>query len=161
MSKQIKILIGYYSRSGNTKKMANLIARGVKKEGVETVVKDVRKVKPPELLKYQGIIVGSPTYYGMMSAEVKKFFDDSVKVHGRLTGKVGGAFTSSGGIACGAETTILSILKAFQIHGMIVQGDASDNHYGPAALGAPDKKAAVICEIYGHKIARLTKKLFV
>ncbi len=161
MPKQFKILIGYYSRSGNTKKMANLIAKGVKKEGAETVVKDVRRVKPSELLKYHGIIIGSPTYYGMMSAEVKKFFDDSVRIHGRLTGKVGGAFTSSGGIACGAETTILSILKAMLIHGMIVQGDAGDYHYGPAALGAPDKRIAVVCEIYGHKMARLTKKLFV
>lgn len=160
MTNKLKMLVGYYSRSGNTKKMANLIARGVIKEGVDAVVKDVRRVKPSELLKYHGFIIGSPTYYGMMSAEVKKFFDDSVKVHGRLAGRVGGAFTSSGGTACGAETAILSILKAFQIHGMIVQGDASDCHYGPAALGAPDKKAAVICEIYGHKIARLAKKLF-
>jgi NAD(P)H dehydrogenase (quinone) len=161
MTNKLKVLIGYYSRSGNTKKMASLIAKGVEKEGVETVVQDVRRVKLSELLKYHGIIIGSPTYYGMMSAEVKKLFDDSVRVHGRLTGKVGGAFTSSGGTACGAETTILSILKAILIHGMIVQGDAGDNHYGPAALGAPDKKTAVICEIYGHKIARLVKKVFV
>jgi len=156
----LKILIGYYSRTGNTRKMAELIARGVKKEGVETTVKDVRKIKPSELLQYHGIIIGSPTYYGLMAAEVKKLFDDSVKYHGQLTGKVGGAFTSSGGVACGAETTILSILKAFLIHGMIIAGDASAYHYGPAALEAPDKKVAVACEIYGHKIARLTKKLF-
>jgi len=156
----MKILIGYYSRTGNTKKMAIAIARGVKKEKLAVDVRDIRRIRPRDLLKYQAIIFGSPTYYGLMAAEMKRLIDESVKFHGRLTGKVGGAFTSSGGIAGGGETTILSILEAFMIHGMIVFGESNDYHYGPVSIGTPDKKIKVICEIYGRKIARLVKKVF-
>lgn len=51
--------------------------------------------------------------------------------HGKLVGKVGGVFTSSGMIGGGNETTIMSILQGLLIHGMIVQGVQEGNHYGP------------------------------
>lgn len=156
----VKVLVGYFSRSGNTRKMAAAVSRGIKKVGVRVVVREVGKIKPDELAGYQAIILGSPTYYGLMAGEVKKMLDASVKIHGRLAGRVGGAFTSSGGVACGAETTLLSILETFLIHGMVVAGDAGAYHYGPAAVGAPDKKVTVACEVYGQKIARLAKRLF-
>ena len=75
-----------------------------------------------------------------MSAKLKAFIDESIKVHTTLRGKVGGAFTSSGGIASGAETTLLSIVQAMLIHGMIVQGRADDKHYGVAVTGRLRKK---------------------
>jgi multimeric flavodoxin WrbA len=63
---------------------------------------------------------GSPTYYGTMAWELKKLLDESVKFHGKLRGKVGGAFTSSANVGGGNETTVLDILKALLIHGMVV-----------------------------------------
>ena len=51
-----------------------------------------------DLLKADGIILGSPTYYGTMAAEMKAFIDRSVKYHGKLEGKIGGAFSSGGGL---------------------------------------------------------------
>jgi NAD(P)H dehydrogenase (quinone) len=156
----MKILIGYYSRSGNTKKMAEAIARGVADEGVACEVKAISDISVDELLQYEGLIFGSPTYYGQMAADVKKLFDDSVKHHGKLTGKIGGAFTSSGMMGGGGETTIFSIFEAFLIHGMIIAGDAKIQHYGPLAVGAPDKEAENNCMKYGKKIAALTKKIF-
>ncbi len=155
-----KAVVGYFSRTGNTKKMAQAIARGVKKEGLDVDLKPLDAIKPKDLLKYNLIILGSPTYYGLMSGEMKKFIDESVKYHGQLSGKVGGAFTSCGGIAGGAETTILSILEAFLIHGMVIIGESGSYHYGPVAIEKPDKKVLVSCEIYGHKLARLTRKIF-
>jgi NAD(P)H dehydrogenase (quinone) len=130
----LNALIGYYSRTGNTKMMAKAVAQGVKKEGLGVEVLPLNKIKPKDLLRYDLIILGSPTYYGLMAGEMKKFIDESVKYHGKLSGKVGGAFTSSGGIAGGGETTILSILEAFLIHGMIVMGEAGSYHYGPVAI---------------------------
>ncbi len=151
-----KILVTYYSRTGNTKKMAELIAEGVKKEkNVKVEVKNIKDTKVDELVNVDGIVIGSPTYYGSMASEVKKFIDDSIKFHGKLEGKVGGAFSSSDGIAGGNETTILSILQSLLIHGMIIQGRSGVDHYGPVAIGKPDERSKKLCIDYGSRIAKL------
>lgn len=94
-----------------------------------------------------------------MAAEIKKFLDESVKFHGELEGKVGGAFSSSANVGGGNETTILSILQAFLIHGMIIQGTSDGDHYGPVAIGSPDRRASDQCKELGKRIAKLVKKL--
>jgi NAD(P)H dehydrogenase (quinone) len=156
----MKILVSYYSRTGNTEKMAEAIAEGVKDQGVACDLKEVTTVTVDELLDYEALIFGSPTYYGLMATEMKKLIDDSVKHHGKLAGKIGGAFSSSGMIGGGGETTILSIIQAFMIHGMIVIGDAILQHYGPLAICAPDDEVHKMCLQYGQKIAELAKKVF-
>lgn len=154
-----KILIAYYTRTGNTAKMAGNIAEGIKKEGIEPVVKEVKDVKADELLDYDAIIIGSPTYYGTMSAEIKKLFDDSVKFHGKLDGKIGASFASSANVAGGNETTILNILNAMLIHGMIIQGDPLGDHYGPVSIGSPDERSIKQCRKFGSRVVKLLKKL--
>jgi NAD(P)H dehydrogenase (quinone) len=155
-----KVLVCYYSRTGNTEKMAHKIAEVMEKENLEVVLKRVEDTAASELLDYQGLIIGSPTYYGTMAWEVKKLLDESVKYHTKLKGRVGGAFTSSGNLAGGNETTVLDILKALMIHGMIIQGEERGNHYGPVAVGKPDARALKSCESYGRRLAGLIKKLF-
>lgn len=154
-----KILIVYYSETGNTKKMAELIAEGVKEEKVEVVIKNVEDTNAKELLDYDGIIVGSPTYYGLPAYQIKKLLDDSVAFHGSLEGKVGGAFSSSANIGGGNETTIIAILQAMLIHGMIVKGTSKGDHYGPVSIGKPDARVERQCRAYGKMIAELVKKL--
>jgi NAD(P)H dehydrogenase (quinone) len=154
-----KALIVYYSRSGNTRKMAETIAQGIEKEEVAAEVRDVKDVSPADLKAFDAIVVGSPTYYGSMAAEIKKLFDDSIRFHGKLDGKIGAAFASSANIGGGNETTILDILNAMLIHGMTVQGDWQGDHYGPVAIGAPDDRAVKECLRAGGRIARLVKKL--
>jgi len=155
-----KILVIYYSQSGNTKKMAESVVEGVKKEGIDAVIKDVKDTKADELLKYEGIIIGSPTYYGTMAAEIKKLLDDSVEFHGQLEGKAGAAFSSSANVGGGNETTILDILNAMLIHGMIIQGDPRGDHYGAVSIGAPDARATKECLRLGSRAAKLVKKLY-
>lgn len=156
-----KILVAYYSVSGHTKKMAELIVEGIKKEEtVDVALKNVEEVKVEELLDYQCIVIGSPVYYGSMAAVIKKLFDESVKFHTKLDGKVGGAFASSANIGGGNETTILDILNAMLIHGMIVQGDPKGDHYGPVSIGAPDERSQKQCVRYGERMAKLVKKIF-
>ncbi|MBL7091977.1 MAG: NAD(P)H-dependent oxidoreductase [Candidatus Omnitrophica bacterium] len=155
----MKILIIYYSQTGNTKKMAGLVAEGVKSEGVDVELKNVEEVKARELLKADGIIIGSPTYYGSMAYQIKQLLDESVEFHGELAGKVGAAFSSSANVGGGNETTILDIICAMLIHGMIVQGDSSGDHYGPVAIGAPDARASKQCKRLGQRVAELVKKL--
>jgi len=154
-----KALVIYYSRSGNTKKMAQLVAEGIKKEGMEVTLKDVKDTNVDELLKYEAIIIGSPTYYGTMASEIKKLLDDSVKFHGKLEGKIGAAFASSANIAGGNETTILDILNAMLIHGMIIQGDPQGDHYGPVAIGFPDKRSTKECIRMGVRVAKLANRI--
>lgn len=152
-----KMLIIYYSRTGNTEKMAQAVQNGVREEGIEVVLKKVEDAVPEELLGYDGIIVGSPCYFGTMVGEVKTFLDKSVSHFGKLKGKVGAAFASSGILGGGNETTVLDILKALLVHGMIIQGDTDTGHYGPVAIGAPDKKAQEECLKLGQRVARLVK----
>lgn len=155
-----KVLVVYYSQTGNTEKMARAIESAIRKEGVEVVSKRVEDTSAEEFLNYEGIIIGSPCYYGTMAYPIKKLIDESVKFHGRIVGKVGGAFCSAGNIGGGAETVILSILEALLIHGMIVQGEPRGAHYGPVAIGTPDEKALKGCEKLGKSVANLVKKLF-
>lgn len=155
-----KVLVCFYSRTGNTEKMAVKIAEVMRNEGLGVDMKKVGDTGVDELLRYDCILIGSPTYYGSMAWEVKKLLDESVKFHGKLRGKIGGAFSSSANIGGGNETTILSILNALLIHGMIVQGEHQGDHYGPVSIGAPDKKALKWCERYAKNTASLVKKLF-
>jgi len=155
-----KVLIVYDSKTGNTETMALAVAKGAERvSGTEVTVKKAEQTKIDDLLAADGIIMGSPTYFGQMSAKLKALIDESVKVHKKLTGKVGAAFTSSGGTASGAETTLLSIVQAMLIHGMIVQGRADDKHYGIAAEGAPTKSDIKHCEELGTRVANLIRKL--
>ena len=148
-----KILVVFDSKSGNTETMALAVAKGAEIAGdVEVTVKRAEETKNSDLLAADGIIMGSPTYFGQMSAKLKALIDDSIKVHTALTGKVGGAFTSSGGTASGGETTLLSIVQAMLIHGMIVQGRADDKHYGVAVTGAPKKKTLQNAKSWGKEL---------
>jgi NAD(P)H dehydrogenase (quinone) len=154
-----KGIVIYYSRSGNTKRMAEMIAQAMVDAGLVTDCKSVDKVEVDDLLKYDAIVVGSPTYYGGMAAQVKQLIDDSVVKHGQLDGKVGAAFSSSANIAGGNETTILNILHAMIISGMVIQGDPQGDHYGPVSIGRPDQRVEKLCARWGKRIAELTAKL--
>jgi NAD(P)H dehydrogenase (quinone) len=156
----IRVLVVYDSRTGNTEKMARAVAEGAENvKGTAVRIVKVDKAKPRDLLSADAIVVGSPTYYGNMSGRMKSFIDLTYSIHGKLKGKVGGAFTSAGGTACGAETTVLSILESMLIHGMIVQGRFDDKHYGPTALESPNKEEIESCRELGKRVASLAESL--
>jgi NAD(P)H dehydrogenase (quinone) len=154
-----KVLIIYHSKTGNTEAMARAVEVGVKREGLEVIRKHIKEASVDDLLEPEGIIIGSPTYFAAAAAEVKKFIDESIKHFGKLEGKVGGAFSSSDDLGGGNETAILDILRAFLVHGMIIQGATSGGHYGPVSLGAPDQERKEVCEALGARVAKLIKRL--
>ena len=155
-----KALVCYYSKTGNTKKMAEKIADELKGQGIETDLSRVEETSVDVLPEYDAIVLGSPVYYGSMAWPMKKFLDESVKFHRKLQGKVGAAFTSSMRVGGGNETALLDILHALLIHGMVVQGVANSDHYGPVAVGKPEKGALKACTAHAHTIAELVKRLF-
>jgi len=155
-----KLAVVYYSRTGNTEAMAGVIAEGARQESdISVDVEKVENFPVRKMLEYDGLIVGSPTYYGSMAYQVKKMFDDSVVFHGKLAGKIAGAFSSAANIGGGNETTITGILNAMLIHGMIVEGTSNGDHFGPVAIAAPDTRAEDGCKALGKRVAVLIKKL--
>jgi NAD(P)H dehydrogenase (quinone) len=154
-----KGIVVYYSRSGNTKEMAAIIAQAMKDEGLKTECKSVEKVKADDLPDYDAIVIGSPTYYGQMAGPIKSMIDKLVERHGQLDGKVGGAFSSAANIGGGNETTVMSMIEAMLIAGLIVQGDPQGDHYGPVSIGKPDDRVKQQCARRGRRIAELTKKI--
>jgi NAD(P)H dehydrogenase (quinone) len=154
-----KGIVIYYSRSGNTKQMAEIIAKAMNEAGLATECKSVDKVKAEDVFGYDAIVVGSPTYYGHMAGPIKQLFDDLVSRHGQLDGKIGAAFSSAANIGGGNETTIMGIIEAMLISGMVVQGDPQGDHYGPVSIGRPDDRVQQQCARRGQRIADLTQKL--
>ena len=138
--------------------MAKIIADAINEDGIDVECKKVAETNPDELLAVDGVVIGSPTYYGSMAAEIKKFIDDSVTYHGKLEGKVGAAFSSAA--ITGQETTVMSILEALLIHGMIIQGDSGGQHYGATTVGKPNGNEAKRCQRFGRRMAELVKLIY-
>lgn len=139
-----KVLILYYSSYGHIETMARAVAEGVREAGGEATIKRVRELVPPdvaakagvrvdqdapfadpgELGNYDAIIVGSPTRFGNMAAQMRNFWDQTgpLWVQGALLGKAGAAFTSTASQHGGQEMTIQSIHTTLLHHGMVIVG---------------------------------------
>jgi NAD(P)H dehydrogenase (quinone) len=139
-----KVLVLYYSAWGHMEQMASAAAEGAKSAGAavdvkrvpETVPTDVAKqfhykldqkapiATPDELANYDAIIFGSGTRFGMMTAQMKNFLDQTggLWMKGALVGKVGSVMTSSATQHGGQESTILNFHTVLLHHGMVIAG---------------------------------------
>jgi len=156
----MKVLVLYFSKGGNTAKLASSIASGVEAGNCEAVIKTTAEVTRDDFLNAAGIIAGSPVYFGVMAAELKKIFDEFVSTRRKMENKVGAAFATGGHHTGGKETTIMSIIQCMMIYGMIVVGDPMDasGHYGVGCVGAPDDTAASDGFKLGRRVAGLCLK---
>ena len=158
----MQILILYYSKGGNTRKLAERIGEGVESvSGVKAVLKSTQEVKKEDFVDSAGIIAGSPVYFGAMAYDLKRVFDEFVVIRKKMENKVGAAFATSGDPSGGKETTIISIIQCLLIYGMVIVGDPMDatGHYGVACVGAPDEKIGENGRKLGRRVAELCKKL--
>jgi len=158
-----RILVLYDSATGNTEKMAYLVAEGAGLvDGTEVRIRSVVDAVADDVLWCDGIAVGSPTNCGVLSWKMKKFWDDLVEEYwGRIDGKMGCAFSSSGGWAGGNEVTCLSILTVLMNFGFLVFGvtDYVANqftlHYGAALAGEPRaEREQEACRRLGRRLAQ-------
>ncbi|MBW1666786.1 MAG: NAD(P)H-dependent oxidoreductase [Deltaproteobacteria bacterium] len=159
----MQILVLYFSKGGNTKKLAQVIAQGVEEiEGAKALLKHTDEVREEDFLSSQGVIAGSPVYFGVMAAGLKRVFDEFVGTRKRMEGKVGAAFATSADASGGKETTMMSIIQALLIYGMIIVGDpmSATGHYGVACVGEPDEGIAENGRKLGRRVAELAKKLY-
>ena len=158
----MQILVLYYSKGGNTKKLADRIAEGVESvAGAKALLKSTQEVKKEDFVDSAGIIAGSPVYFGAMAWDLKRVFDEYVVIRKKMENKVGAAFATSGDPSGGKETTIISIIQCLLIYGMIIVGDPMEatGHYGVACVGAPDEKISENGRKLGRRVAELCKRL--
>lgn len=138
------VLVLYYSRNGSTRKLAQVIARGVEQvNGVEAIIRTVPAVSTnieatepeipeegelycteEELKNCAGLALGSPTRFGNMAAALKYFIDGTATtwLSGELIGKPAGVFTSTSSMHGGQESTLLSMMTPLLHHGMVIAG---------------------------------------
>ena len=168
-----KVLVLYYSSYGHVETMAKAVADGAREvDGAQVTLKRVAETAPDEVVQsagfkteqeapvadpqeladYDCIIVGTPTRFGNMCAQMRQFFDQTggLWAKGALIGKVGSVFTSTG-TGGGQETTITSTMNTLIHHGMVICGlpyssaelqDVSQvrggSPYGAATIAGPD-----------------------
>jgi NAD(P)H dehydrogenase (quinone) len=145
----MKLLVVFHSLYGHIAQMAEAVAAGAKEiSDLEVIVKRVPETLAKEVIEKMGasaaqsalasvpvatledlasadgIIFGSPTRFGSMTAQMKQFLDSTggLWASGALVGKVGSVFTSSATQHGGQESTILSFHTVLLHHGMIVVG---------------------------------------
>jgi flavodoxin I len=110
-----RILVLYYSRSGNTEKMANAVAEGAKNAGTPDVELTYH-VDAEDLANFDAVLMGAPTYHHDMPIDMKKLFEEAAAKGISLKGKVGGAFGSYGWSG-EAPKLLLEIMKnKFEMH---------------------------------------------
>jgi NAD(P)H dehydrogenase (quinone) len=139
-----KVLVLYYSSYGHIEKMASAVAEGAREAGADAVVKRVPELVPEEVARksgfkldqsapiasadeladYDAIVIGTPTRFGNMAAQMKNFLDQTggLWAQGKLIGKVGSVFTSSATQHGGQESTILATQIVLLHQGMVVVG---------------------------------------
>lgn len=158
----MNVLVIFYSKSGTTQHLAEAIAEGIGDvKGVTPLVRSAGEVTKEEFASADGIIAGSPVYFGTMAAELKAVFDNFVGIRKHMEHKVGAAFATGADASGGKETTMLSIIQAMLIYGMIIVGDPLETggHYGIACTGNPDPETREKARKLGKRVAILVKQL--
>ena len=200
----MKLLIVYYSTYGNVYKMAQLLGEGAKEvPGVEPVVRRVPELIPAQVIDSRpdmkagcdlqqavplvtlddfreagAIAFGTPTRFGNVSSQLKNQIDQltSLWLKGELEGKAAGAFTSTGSLHGGQETTIFTLMAPLLHLGFILVGvpystaelfttQGGGSPYGPGHIAGPDSQRpidpqeAAICRALGRRLGQVGVKL--
>ncbi len=196
-----KVAIIYYSQTGTTHQLAAAIEEGAKSAGAETRLLRVKETAPDEVwgnipnwkkhleetsgvreatnddLEWaDAIIFGTPTRYGLPSAQLKNFIDQTgaLWARGALTNKIGSSFTTTATAHGGQEATILSLNTVFYHWNMIIVSPGyadpiqfqAGNPYGSSftsnnAQLSPDETATAAARFQGKRVAEIAAKLAV
>jgi NAD(P)H dehydrogenase (quinone) len=157
-----KVLILYDSASGNTAKMAELVAAGAAGiPGTEVRMRRIEEAGADDVVWCDGLAVGSPTNMGLLSWKMKRFWDEAM-MHSwmKVDGKIACAFSSSGGWGGGNEMACLSVLTVLMNFGFLVFGvtdyaaKLTTAHYGAVTAREPrDENAQAACRMLGKRLA--------
>ena len=202
----MKLLVVYYSLYGHVLQLARAVEAGAKSvSGVEVILRRVAEFEEvirktadnqhlvnvreqqanipvctlDDLREADGVIFGSPTRYGNMTAQMKQLIDStaSLWVKGEMEGKPAGVFTSTATTHGGQETTLLTMMVPlvhlgmvivgvpYSVEGMIHTEARGGTPYGATTIAGPrgelqpSKEDLAIAGALGQRVATITKKL--
>jgi NAD(P)H dehydrogenase (quinone) len=155
-----EILIVYYSRTGNTRMLAEAVARGAEKvEGITVKLCNVDSAEIKDIKSADAIILGSPVYNANMAPKIQKFINRWPFKNSPLKNKVGAAFVTAGGISAGEELVLTNILHSMLIFGMIVVGgDNWQSAFGASAIVSEEPFSKTIDKHFIKKAEDLGKR---
>lgn len=156
-----KVLVLYYSQSGHTEKMAQLVAEGVSEiPATELRLKSVHDADREDIFWCDGLALGSPTHLGTVAASMKKFWEELLPDWQKLDGRIGCAFSSQGGWGGGAELTCQALMTIMMNYGFLVfgvtdyAGHQFTAHYGAIQAGEPrEERQKEACRRLGKRLA--------
>ena len=168
-----RILVAYHSETGNTEGLAKAVRAGAASvSGVEALPRKVADVTTEDIINADGILLGTPVYWGSLTPEAKSFLDrvGNTLMKARKTageGRTAGAFCTGGNIASGKELARLAILAGFLHMRFLVIGAVDAEGYGTlgpeATTGAADPglspKELEEARRFGERFARLTRQI--
>ena len=167
-SRPARVLVLYFSQDGHTRTMAALVAEGASAvPSTEVRIKSVSEAKADDLTWCDGIAVGSPTHMGTIAWEMKQWWDVVARpLWPETEGKIGCAFTSSGGLAGGGELTCLALQIVLINYGLLVFGvpdyvaPGQTLHYGAVCAGRPRNDGdCEACRRLGRRLAEWIQTL--
>ena len=156
------VLVLYDSASGNTERMAALVAEGAAKiPAIEVRSRKVDGATADDVLWCDGLALGSPTNMGLLSWRMKRFWDETMAPHWmKVDGKIACAFSSSGGWGGGTELACQSLLTVLINFGFLVfgvtdyAGKTTTCHYGAVAAKEPrEPEVRQACRLLGRRLA--------
>ena len=164
-----RILVLYDSHSGNTEKMAHLVAAGAQEvSDTEVRVRRVSEATAEDIYWCEGLALGSPTNMGLLSWRMKKFWDEEMLEHWmKVDGRIGCAFSSAGGWGGGMELACQSLLTLLQNFGFLTFGvtdyaaKLTTAHYGAVVVREPrGEEAQANCRLLGRRLAEWVAVFF-
>jgi len=198
-----RIMVLYYSMFGNTFKMAKSVSAGIEAAGCEAILRTVPELVPDKVIQanpamkkakeeqkdvltagvdelsgIDGIILGSPTRFGNMCAQLRNFLDQtgSLWMKGALVDKPAGVFCCTASLHGGQETTLISMMFTLIHHGAIIVGvpysvrelvstTSGGTPYGPTAVvgetsgNPPTTTDLKIASELGKRVAKIARSL--
>ena len=167
-SRPARILVLYHSQGGHTKMMADLVGEGAASlPDTEVRLKSVGEAVANDIVWCDGVALGSPTHMGTIAWEMKQWWDVTAQpLWPKIEGKLGCAFTSSGGLAGGGELTCLALQIVLMNYGFLVFGipdyvaPGQTLHYGAICAGRPRNDGELeACRRLGRRLAEWVQTL--
>ncbi len=160
----MKIAILYYTRTGNTKHMGEVIAEGMRRAGpVEVGLFPLGAIDEGFVNAAKCIVLGTPTYLASMAAAVKVFLDENRSV--AFAGKIAGAYATEDYVHGGGDLAVQTVLSHLLVKGALVYSGGGAHgkpviHLGPVGLKDMLPAAEETFRIYGERMAGKALELF-
>ena len=165
---EIKTAVLYYSKTGHTKQMAEVIADGMNSiDGVAAKAFSVQQMDGAAAKWAKDsscIVLGTPVYMADLTGELKCWLETSARKL-NLAGKLGGAFATADYVHGGGDLAIRTILDHMMVFGMMTYSGGGAHgrpfiHLGPVAIAEALANYEAVFKVYGQRMAQQTKNIF-